>query len=77
MRRRSRPEPAPGSLPDVGSSGSKPRKPEQHHLPKVGSKANEEFEFTERRKEVFRGAPMIVVGILIVALLIGFVIVTL
>jgi hypothetical protein len=61
----------------VGSSGSKPRKPEQHHLPKVGSKANEEYEIDERRKEVFHGAPWIVVGIFIVLLLIGFVIITL
>ena len=60
----------------MGSKGSKPRKPEQHHLPKVGSKANSEYEIKERRQEVFHGWPMIVAGVFIVLLLIGFVIVT-
>lgn len=60
----------------MGSSGSKPRKPEQHHLPKVGSKANEDYELKERRKEVFGTVPMIIVAVFIVLLLIGFVIIT-
>ena len=60
----------------MGSSGSKPRKPEQHHLPKVGSQANEDYEFKERRKEVFGPVPMIIVAVFIVLLLIGFVIIT-
>jgi cobalamin biosynthesis Mg chelatase CobN len=64
----------------VGSSGSKPRKKKQHqqqqHLPKVGSKANEDYEFQERRQEVFRGTPMIIVAIVLVLVLIGWVIIT-
>jgi hypothetical protein len=61
----------------VGSRGGKPRKPEQHHLPKVGSKANVEFEVEERRKEVFHGTPLIVVGVLIILVLIGWLVITL
>jgi hypothetical protein len=60
----------------VGSKGSKPRKPEQHHLPKVGSKANEQYEVKERRQEVFRGTPLIVVAVVLILVLIGWLIIT-
>ena len=60
----------------VGSRGSKPRKPEQHHLPKVGSKANEEYELAERRREVFHGTPWIIVAVVLILLLIGWVVIT-
>ncbi len=60
----------------MGSSGSKPRKPEQHHLPKVGSKANEHYELEERRKEVFHGTPWIVVAVVLVVVLVGWLLIT-
>lgn len=60
----------------MGSSGGKKRKPEQHHLPKVGSKANQAYEYRERRKEVFGGWPTFVVALLILVVVVGFVIVT-
>jgi hypothetical protein len=60
----------------VGSKGSKPRKPEQHHLPKVGSKANEQYELEERRQEVFKGTPLIVVAVVLILVLIGWLIIT-
>lgn len=60
----------------MGSSGSKPRKPEQHHLPKVGSKANEEYELRERRKEVFGNTPMIIIAVVLVLVIAAFVIIT-
>ncbi len=57
----------------VGSSGQKPRKPNQRHLPKVGSKANVDYEVSQKRKEVFRGTPWIIVGVLLVVVLLAFI----
>ena len=61
----------------MGSKGQKPRKPEQHHLPPVGSKANQEYEFRQRRKEAFGGWPIWLVGALLVIGLVGWLFVTL
>lgn len=60
----------------VGSKGGKPRKPEQHHLPKVGSPANREYEYRERRREVFGGWPTFVVALFVLVIVVGFVVVT-
>lgn len=58
-----------GRVPGVGSKGQKPRKPNQHHLPPVGSKENLDYEFQQRRKEVFGGWPLwLAAGILVLAL---------
>jgi hypothetical protein len=59
----------------VGSAGSKPRKP-QHHLPKVGSPANQAYELRERRKEVFGGLPTVLWAVLVVLLIVSFVVIT-
>ncbi len=61
----------------MGSKGGKPRKPEQHHLPPVGSKANREYEFRQHRAEVFGRWPMWLAGVLLVAGLIGWLLITL
>ena len=60
----------------VGSSGQKPRKPEQHHLPKVGSKANVDYEIAQKRREVFHGWPWIVVAAVLVLVLLAFIAIT-
>ena len=65
-----------GSVSAVGSSGQKPRKPEQHHLPKVGSKANVDYEISQKRKEVFHGWPWIVVAAVLVLVLLAFIAIT-
>lgn len=61
----------------MGSRGPKPRKPGRHHLPKVGSKANEEYELRERRREVFGSLPTVLIAVLVLVLVVAFVIVTL
>jgi hypothetical protein len=55
----------------MGSKGSKPRKPE-HHLAKVGSETNDEWELHEKRRLAF-GPGLIgaIVAIVIVVSLIG------
>lgn len=60
----------------VGSSGQKPRKPNQRHLPKVGSKANVDYEVAQKRQEVFRGWPLVLVAALLVIVLVAFLIIT-
>ena len=50
----------------VGSRGSKPRRPGQHKLPKVGSPENVDYEMHQKRKEAFGGWPIV----LIVAILV-------
>ncbi|MFM7067882.1 MAG: hypothetical protein ACKOYM_00330 [Actinomycetes bacterium] len=49
----------------MGSSGGKPRK-QRHHLPKVGSPANEAYERDRRRSELFGPLPLVMVAVLIV-----------
>lgn len=66
-----------GRVPTVGSQGDKPRKPGQHHLPPVGSKANREYEFDQRKKEVFGGWPIWLAAGLLVLALIGWLFITL
>lgn len=61
----------------VGSSGDKPRKPDQHHLPKVGSPENEEYEFAQKQREVFRGVPVAIGVAILAVILIGWLYVTL
>lgn len=61
----------------MGSSGSKPRKKDQHHLPKVGSAANHEYERRQRRAETFGKMPLAVVGALLVIVLLGWLLITL
>ncbi len=60
----------------MGSSGNKPRKPEQHHLPPVGSKENREYELRQKRKEAFGGWPMWLVGAILVLALLGWLYIT-
>ena len=60
----------------MGSSGQKPRKPNQRHLPKVDTKANVDYEVAQKRAEVFRGWPWIIVAVLLVVLLIAFIAIT-
>jgi len=67
----------PVRWPVVGSSGQKPRKQhQQQHLPKVGSKANVDYEIHQRRKEVFHGWPWIVVAAVLVIVLVAFIAIT-
>jgi hypothetical protein len=66
-----------GSLLGVGSKGGKPRKPEQHHLPPVGSKANREYELRQKRKEAFGGWPIWLVGAILILGLLGWLLITL
>lgn len=61
----------------VGSSGSKPRKKNQHHLPKVGTPENREYELHQKRKEAFGGWPVWLVGAILVAGLVGWLLITL
>ncbi len=61
----------------VGSKGGKPRKPEQHHLPPVGSKANREYELRQKRKEAFGGWPVWLVGAILLVGLLGWLLITL
>jgi len=60
----------------MGSKGSKPRKPHEH-LPKVGSPANLEWEHRTERREVFGSWPVWIVLGALVALLVGWLVVTL
>lgn len=60
----------------MGSKGSKPRK-EEHPLPPVGSKPNLEYEMRQKRIEAFGGWPIWLIGILLLAVLIGWLVVTL
>jgi hypothetical protein len=60
----------------VGSRGQKPRKPEHHHLPPVGSKANREYELRQKRKEAFGGWPIWLVGAILVLGLLGWLLIT-
>jgi hypothetical protein len=60
----------------MGSSGGKPRKPEQHHLPKVGTKANEAYEAKARRKEVFGPLPIVIIAVLIGIVFLGWIFIT-
>jgi len=59
----------------MGSSGGKPRKP-QHHLPKVGTPANKEYEREARRKEVFGNWPMVLIAAVIVIVLLAWLVIT-
>lgn len=55
----------------MGSKGSKPRKSNQHHLPPVGSPANREYEFEQKKKEAFGGWPIWLVGAILILGLVG------
>jgi hypothetical protein len=55
----------------MGSSGSKPRKP-VHHLPKVGTPANESYERHERKKYL-GGSWMWVVGVGLLLIMISWI----
>jgi hypothetical protein len=61
----------------VGSKGGKPRKPNQHHLPPVGSKENLEYEYRQKRKEAFGGWPLWLVAAVLVVIFAGWLYVTL
>ena len=54
----------------MGSSGVKKRKPTRT-LPPVGSPANHEYEVSQHKREVFRGWPMVLVAVLLIAVLVG------
>lgn len=61
----------------MGSSGQKPRKPSHsQHLPKVGSKANREYELREKRKVDFGGWPIWIVAVLLALLIIAVIAIT-
>lgn len=61
----------------MGSKGGKPRKPNQHHLPHVGSKENRDYEFRQRRREAFGAWPMWLVGAILLVVLFGWLLITL
>ena len=61
----------------MGSKGSKPRKPEQHHLPKVGTPENRSYEMRQKRKEAFGGWPIWLVGAILLVGLVGWLLITL
>ena len=61
----------------MGSKGSKPRKPGQHHLPKVGSPENRAYEARQKKIEAFGGLPIWVVGAILIVGLLGWLILTL
>lgn len=60
----------------VGSKGSKPRKPGQHHLPKVGSPENREYEAHQKKVEAFGGWPLWLVLAILVIGLVGWLLIT-
>lgn len=64
----------------MGSSSSKPRKGHEKpkHLPKVGSPANEQWEHSEHKENVFgSGAKMLAIGIIGILAVVGLLILTL
>lgn len=64
----------------MGSSRSKPRKGHEHphHLAKVGSRANREWEHETHRSQMFgSGAVTAVIAVVVVAAVIGLLLLTL
>ncbi len=65
----------------MGSSTSKPRKGHEKpsHLPKVGTPANMAWEHENHERRIFGSSPVVaaLIGILIVAVVIGLLIITL
>jgi hypothetical protein len=61
----------------VGRSGQRPRKAKKHqHLPKVGSKADREYELREKRKVYFGGWPIAFAALAVVVLAVAVVAIT-
>jgi hypothetical protein len=61
----------------VGRSGQKPRKGSKHqHLPKVGTKADREYELREKRKVYFGGWPIALAALLVVVLAVAVIAIT-
>lgn len=61
----------------MGRSGQKPRKGKKHqHLPKVGSKADREYELREKRKVYFGGWPIAAAVVLLVLLFVAVIAIT-
>ena len=64
----------------MGSSTSKPRKGHKKpkHLPKVGSPANQRWEHETRKRQDFgSGVTAVIIGVILVAALIGVLVITL
>jgi hypothetical protein len=63
----------------MGSSSSKRRKDHEHphHLPKVGTPANRQWEQETRRRETFgSGARMVLIVVLLLVALLGWLLLT-
>lgn len=61
----------------MGRSGQRPRKGKKHqHLPKVGSKAEREYELREKRKVYFGGWPIAFTALLVVVLFVAVIAIT-
>ena len=61
----------------MGRSGQKPRKGSKHqHLPKVGTKADREYELREKRKVYFGGWPIALAALLVVVLAVAVIAIT-
>lgn len=61
----------------MGSSGQKPRKKHTNqHLPKVGSRANREYELHEKQKVDFGGWPIAIVAVLVILVAVAVIAIT-
>ena len=61
----------------MGRSGQRPRKGSKHqHLPKVGTKADREYELREKRKVYFGGWPVALAALLVVVLAVAVIAIT-
>ena len=61
----------------MGRSGQRPRKGTSHqHLPKVGTKADREYELREKRKVYFGGWPIAVAALVVLVLAIAVIAIT-
>jgi hypothetical protein len=61
----------------VGRSGQRPRKGSKHqHLPKVGTKADREYELREKRKVYFGGWPVALAALVVVVLAVAVIAIT-
>lgn len=61
----------------MGRSGQRPRKGSKHqHLPKVGTKADREYELREKRRVYFGGWPIALAALLVVVLAVAVIAIT-
>ena len=61
----------------VGRSGQRPRRGTSHqHLPKVGSRADREYELREKRKVYLGGRPIALAALLVLVLAVAVIAIT-